>query len=274
MTESTGKLTWGRKISADEIRSGAAVTVIDEAIARKAFGSTTFDNGKAPVIFINKVALQVVGLAEAQEWQGNLCWMPALTLQTHFGAPRRFSTIRVYPQADLDPKSLHKAVVSMMEIRHGKKDFRIYPSTDSNIADFNQFMTVLTLALAGIGAISMLVGGIGVMNIMLVSVSERTREIGIRMAVGATERDIGRQFLLESVVLCGLAGAIATLLTYGVVKIAAAIVATKTDMLVIHMSGDVVLEALVAAMVVGLVFGYLPARQAARLNPVEALARP
>ena len=124
----------------------------------------------------------------------------------------------------------------------------------------------MAFLLGAIGAISLLVGGIGVMNIMLVSVTERTREIGIRMAVGARKSDILFQFIIESLLLCGLAGAIGLGLGWGCCQIL-----NLFDAVNLELSPKVALLSFSSAMVVGLVFGVMPARRAANLKPVEAL---
>jgi putative ABC transport system permease protein len=125
---------------------------------------------------------------------------------------------------------------------------------------------VMTFLLAGIASISLLVGGIGIMNIMLVSVTERTREIGVRMAVGATEQDVQAQFLSEALVLSSLGG---------IAGIALGMVASAIISNVLHWTTVVSILSIVVAVVfsagVGIVFGYYPARRAARLDPIEAL---
>ena len=125
---------------------------------------------------------------------------------------------------------------------------------------------VLTLLLAAVASVSLVVGGIGIMNIMLVSVTERTREIGLRMAVGARTRDILGQFLVEAVTLSLIGGLIGTLLSVG-----GAIAIGRFAGWPVLLSTDAVLLAVVFAFVIGVFFGFYPARKAARLNPVEAL---
>jgi len=161
---------------------------------------------------------------------------------------------------------VQKAVTILLTERHsGKADFQI-----RNMADVIETATVaqdtMTMLLGSVAAISLIVGGIGVMNIMLVSVAERTREIGIRMATGARQRDILQQFLLEAVVVSGIGGVIGVL---GGVAVGLAIRAfgTATAFTLAPM-----LLAFGCAAATGLIFGYFPARKAARLDPVVALA--
>jgi macrolide transport system ATP-binding/permease protein len=127
----------------------------------------------------------------------------------------------------------------------------------------------LTLLLSLIAVISLVVGGIGVMNIMLVSVTERTREIGIRMAVGARQSDVLQQFLTEAVLVCLVGGLIGVLLSYGISFLFSLFV-TQWQMI---FSMGAVVSAFLCASLIGVLFGYLPARNAARLDPIEALAR-
>jgi putative ABC transport system permease protein len=137
----------------------------------------------------------------------------------------------------------------------------------ADIADLqDQSSAVFTYLLASIASVSLLVGGIGIMNIMLVSVTERTREIGIRMAIGATEEDVQRQFLIEAMVLSMLGGMIGIMLGVG-----SSFVITNVLGWAVLISPWAILAAAVFSMAVGIFFGYYPARKAARLDPIEAL---
>jgi macrolide transport system ATP-binding/permease protein len=161
------------------------------------------------------------------------------------------------------------AITRIMTLRHGgKKDFQI-----QNIANVRETIqkTTRTLALliGSIAGIALLVGGIGVMNIMLVSVTERTREIGVRMAVGARQGDILQQFLIEAVLVCLLGGALGVLFVFGI-SLVVSLLTTQIQMIV---SLNAVLAAFLVSTAIGVGFGFLPARNAARLDPVDALAR-
>ena len=166
--------------------------------------------------------------------------------------------------------SAQQQITSLLRDRH-----RIRPGQDDdftvrNLADIAQLADqqaqVMTLLLASIAGVSLIVGGIGIMNIMLVSVTERTREIGIRIAIGATEQDVLRQFLSESVVLSIMGGAVGIILGIG-----SSLLITKLLRWAISISPTAILAAVVFSMGVGVFFGYYPARKAARLNPIEAL---
>jgi putative ABC transport system permease protein len=150
-------------------------------------------------------------------------------------------------------------------IRSGDDDFLI--RTQSDIADLqNQTQSTMTMLLGGIASVSLLVGGIGIMNIMLVSVTERTREIGVRMAVGATENDVQRQFLVEAVTLSMIGGAIG--IVFGMIGSALIAKVLSWPTLI---SGKAIIAAAIFSALVGIFFGYYPAHKAARLDPIEAL---
>ena len=138
---------------------------------------------------------------------------------------------------------------------------------DSIVKTVERTGQALTLFLSAVAVISLLVGGIGVMNIMLVSVTERTREIGIRMAVGARQRDVLLQFLTEAVLVCMVGGALGTLLAY-LIGLVLALLMPQWRMV---FSASAVAGAFVCSSLIGVVFGYMPARNAARLQPIEAL---
>jgi macrolide transport system ATP-binding/permease protein len=152
-----------------------------------------------------------------------------------------------------------------MVSRHGKEDFRIFNSAEL-LDTVSETTGMLTMLLGAIAAISLLVGGIGVMNIMLVSVTERTREIGIRMATGARQKDILTQFLSEAIVVSCLGGIIGLTLGVGIGLLA------KNFGVPIAFTSGPMLMAFGSATATGLVFGFAPARKAARLDPVVALA--
>jgi macrolide transport system ATP-binding/permease protein len=166
------------------------------------------------------------------------------------------------------PAAWGSAVTRLLAQRHGTKDFFIL-NTDDIRWTITSATDTLTLLIAAIAVISLVVGGIGVMNIMLVSVSERIGEIGVRVAVGARQGDILQQFLIEAVLVCLIGGVlgIAAALAFG-----AGFAALETSFSLIYSPASIV-AAVVCATVIGVVFGYLPARNAARLDPVVALSR-
>jgi macrolide transport system ATP-binding/permease protein len=160
------------------------------------------------------------------------------------------------------------AIGRLLERRHGRRDF--YMSNNAQIrTSIEQTTRILTLMISSIAAISLVVGGIGVMNIMLVSVTERTREIGVRMAVGARRSDILQQFLIEAVLVCLLGG----VLGISVALALGAVLALADIGFSLVFSSTSILAAFACSSLIGIGFGFLPARRAAQLDPVEALVR-
>jgi len=178
----------------------------------------------------------------------------------------RSITVRV--KDDTNSEVAQEGVTQLLTKRHGTQDFTIL-NTDEIRQTITATTTTLTILISVIAVISLIVGGIGVMNIMLVSVTERTSEIGVRMAVGARTRDIMQQFLIEAVLVCLLGGilGIAAALSFGVI-----FKMFSTDFTLIY-SLTSIIAAFLCSTLIGVVFGYLPARNAARLDPVTALAR-
>jgi macrolide transport system ATP-binding/permease protein len=197
----------------------------------------------------------------------NSVWLPYTTAGARIFGQRFFNdfVVRVKPSADMNlvQSDLH----AIMMKRHGKEDFNIR-NMATTIETANQTQNTLTYLLAAIAVISLVVGGIGVMNIMLVSVTERTREIGIRMAIGARGFDVLFQFLTEAVMVCFIGGLVGIVVGLGGGLATSAIAGWR----VIFTITPVVI-ACACAIVTGIVFGYLPARKAAHLDPIEALAR-
>ena len=157
---------------------------------------------------------------------------------------------------------------ALLTERHGKKDFFLMNS-DTIRSSITSTTQTLTMLISSIAIISLIVGGIGVMNIMLVSVTERTREIGVRMAVGARRADIVAQFLTEAVLVCLLGGLLGVALALGAGALLAQL---QVDLRLVYSTPTIVL-AFLSSTLIGIVFGFLPARSAARLDPVDALSR-
>ena len=162
-----------------------------------------------------------------------------------------------------------RQLTRFLTVKHrGKQDFFTI-NTDSIRKTIESTTGTMTLLISGIALISLVVGGIGVMNIMLVSVTERTREIGIRMAIGARQRNVLAQFLIEAVLICILGGILGVLLSYAIGVLFSMI----TSMFAMSYSGASIMLALACSSLIGVVFGFVPARNASRLNPVDALSR-
>ena len=253
--------------TADE-QDYAPVTVLGETVADALFGE------RDPVgeyILVNNLLFQVLGVMRplgATPWgrdQDDVIIVPfttgslRITGQQHL----RTATIAVVDPARID--ETQAAVEDLLRARHGVEDFRIR-NMASVIETASETQRTMTVLLGIVGVISLVVGGIGVMNIMLVSVTERTREIGIRMATGARTRNIMQQFLIEALVVTALGGFIGVCAGLGITAI---ISAFETP--VVYSLFPVIL-AFGCAFSIGLIFGFLPARKAARLDPVAALA--
>ncbi|NLY41286.1 MAG: FtsX-like permease family protein, partial [Desulfovibrionales bacterium] len=181
---------------------------------------------------------------------------------------KNISSITVKVHDHVVPALADNAISALLSSRHGKTDF-FTMSTDSIKQTVESATNTMTLLVAGIALISLVVGGIGVMNIMLVSVTERTREIGVRMAVGARQTNILEQFLIEATLLCttgGLLGIILALL------IGVAVRALTTDFNLTY-SAETMVLAMACSSAIGIAFGFIPARNAAKLTPIDALSR-
>ena len=266
------KLATGRFFDASAVRDRALEAVIDENTRKTLFAAAGTDPlGK--VILAGDVPVRVVGVTQAQQTgfggsQNLSLYLPYTAVQTRFlGSPTlRSITVRVRDDAAMD--LAEQALTRFLLKRHGTKDFFIL-----NTDDIRQTITAttqtMTLLISAIAVISLLVGGIGVMNIMLVSVSERVGEIGVRMAVGARRSDILQQFLIEAVLVCltgGIAG-VALALCVGVV-----FTLMGSPFAPVYSLASIV-AAVLCSSLIGIAFGYLPARSAARLDPVVALSR-
>jgi macrolide transport system ATP-binding/permease protein len=259
----------GQFFNTDDMKQYAAVVVLGRTVAR-----TLFPDGASPVgkyILMRSVPFVVIGVMTEKgaspngSDQDDVVFVPISTgLVRLFGKNYLSSiTIKVNDAADID--ATQARVETLLKARHNAEDFSV-----RNMASFLQAametQDTFTLLLGTVAAISLLVGGIGVMNIMLVSVVERTREIGIRMATGARMRDIMLQFNIEAAVVCAAGGLLGIL-----VGVIAGLVLRYSGMTVVFSVMPAAL-AFACASATGLIFGYLPARQAAQLDPVVALA--
>jgi putative ABC transport system permease protein len=267
------RLAQGRWFLDAEARSGAAVCIIGDTVRRELLGS---QDALSATIRLKSVACTVIGLLESKgknmfgQDRDDTIVIPLRTLQRRLAGNDDVRQIQVsVAQSERTDKAQADIGRLMRERRHlGPTDDDDFTVMDmKEIANTLSGTTrVLTLLLASVAAVSLLVGGIGIMNIMLVSVTERTREVGIRLAIGALESEVLTQFLVEAVmlsVLGGLAGIVAALATSAVIA--------RAMGLPFHIDLQIVLLAFVFSATVGVVFGFFPARRAARLNPIDAL---
>jgi putative ABC transport system permease protein len=269
----------GEFIAQEHVNGRSRVAVIGDTVAEELFDEDEYPIGQT--IKLNDVPFKVIGVLEEKGGGGfgdedNVVMIPISTAQTRLfdaGSVRGDLIISViFIQVGTQDKmdAVADRITEVLRERHrisfrDDDDFTVVNQADL-IQVFGQFTAVFTTVLGAIAGISLLVGGIGIMNIMLVSVTERTREIGIRKAVGAKRRDILLQFLIEAMVLSMLGGFVGILLGYGASMALAGLVDLQT---VVTMGAILLATSFSAA--VGLFFGIYPATRAARLNPIDAL---
>ena len=257
--------------SAEHVKRYAQVVVLGQTVVTNLFPSNTNPLGK--YVLIGNAPFLVIGVLSRKgstprgDDLDNSVWLPYTTAGARIFGQRFFKHIivRVNPGADMT--EVEAGLHSVLMHRHRKEDFNIRNMADT-IATANETQNTLTYLLAAIAVISLVVGGIGVMNIMLVSVTERTREIGIRMAIGARSFDVMFQFLTEAVMVCFIGGLAGVLAGLGGGLAASALAGWRVIFTI-----SPILIAFGSAFLTGMIFGYLPARKAAQLDPIEALAR-
>jgi len=266
------KLSEGRLFDASSVSEVAQEAVIDANAKTAMFP----DEGMSPVgqvLLVGKVPIRIVGVVQARQGgfgssQNPSLYIPYTTAQARFLGSTSLRSITVRVDDNVATSLAEQAVTQFLMQRHGTKDFFILNTDDirQTITSTNQTMTLL---IAAIAVISLIVGGIGVMNIMLVSVSERVSEIGVRLAVGARQGDVLQQFLIEAVLVCLIGGILGVAAALG---LGAAFSAFSTSFSFVYSTGSI-LAAFLCSSLIGIVFGYLPAHNASRLDPVAALAR-
>jgi putative ABC transport system permease protein len=273
-------LSEGTFITDAQVNGRLSVAVIGADTAKTLFSRAT--NLVGQVIRINGQQFHIVGVLKAKGGSSSsstddIVLIPITTAQTrlmHRFTSGSVDTIQVQATSANSVNDAVNQVTQILSLRHGTKvgvnDFTV--RTQADILSTAQSITgVLTMFLGGIAGISLLVGGIGIMNIMLVSVTERTKEIGLRKALGARRRDILLQFLTESILLGLVGGLLGVLLAWGITSAVEVIAAANSSAITAQIGVDSVLLATIFSMAVGLAFGLYPANRAARLMPVEAL---
>jgi len=266
-------LATGRVFTEAEVRSGRPACIIGQTIRTTLFGS---QNPLGADIRVRDVPCEVVGILSAKgqstfgQDQDDLVVMPIRAVQRRLTGNTNVGTIWIAAERPEDVAKIKTGLTDLMRERR-----RLSPGTPddfqaNDMAQITQIMQtttgILTIFLAAVAAVSLIVGGIGIMNIMLVSVTERTREIGIRLAIGARERDVLTQFLVEAVMMSALGGFVGI-----VVGLGASAIGTHYLKIPFVPSAGIVLIAFIFSAGIGVAFGYFPARRAARLDPIEAL---
>ncbi len=238
---------------------------------------TFFADGANPVgqvLLLGSVPSRIIGVIDAQQgFMGNSdslnVYLPYSTVMSRMLGQSNVRSIIVRIKDEYPSSAAENAILTLLEQRHGAQDV-FTQNSDSIRETIQQTTATMTLLISAIAVISLVVGGIGVMNIMLVSVTERTQEIGVRMAVGARQSDILQQFLIEAILVCLLGGVLGVLLSLGIGQIIGHFAKGIIEM---SYSTTSIVAAFVCSSLIGIVFGFLPARNAAQLDPVAALAR-
>ncbi len=266
-------LASGRNFSDSELRAGASVCIIGNTVRRELFSS---EDPVGATMRLGKLSCNVIGLLEAKGQSGfgqdqdDIVVIPLRTLQRRISGNADVNSILVSARDGVSTEKMQKDIENLLRER---RKIRSGASDNFNVRDlkevasaFTSSTRVLTALLGAVAAVSLVVGGVGIMNIMLVSVTERTREIGTRLAVGAMARDVLLQFLVEAVVLAALGGIIGIIL-----GLTAGALATNAFNVPFVLNPSIVILSFTFSAAVGIVFGYFPARRAAQLDPIEAL---
>ncbi len=263
----------GRPFTESEQRSGAAVCIVGETVVKKLFGG---QDALGEKIRLEKISCDIIGVLQGKGQssmgsdQDDVIILPLSAFQRRISGNQDVNMIQISVADGVSTEKVQKDVEQLLRVRR-----HISPSDDDNfnVMDMKEIAKMLTgttqmmtALLSAVAAVSLLVGGIGIMNIMLVSVTERTREIGIRLAIGAFEREVLLQFLVEAVVLSSFGGLIGIVLALIVSVWLAGLLGVP-----FVLNAGIVLVAFLFSAAVGVIFGYFPALKAARLDPIEAL---
>ena len=265
------KLESGRLFDESDVKEDAQVVVIDQNTKNKLFGEDTDPLGKT--ILFRKRPLTVIGVMQKEENSfGNadvlMLWSPYTTVMHQITGESHTNSITVKIKDDANTQVAEKGLTELLKTRHGTEDF--FMNNSDSIKQMVETTTgTMKLLISSIALISLVVGGIGVMNIMLVSVTERTKEIGVRMAIGARRNNILQQFLIEAVLICIIGGLVGVGLSTAISLVFNHFV-TEFPM---EISIGSVIGAVVCSTAIGVAFGFMPANKASKLNPIDALSK-
>jgi putative ABC transport system permease protein len=266
-------LASGRQFHESELRSGKAVCILGSTVRREILGN---QDALGANVRIEHLSCEVIGVLESKGQssfgmdQDDLLLMPLRTFQRRIAGDRDVNSISISVE---DERLMVKVQGDIEQLLRERRNIKTGDEDDFFVGNMEQIIAamtgttrVLTALLGAVAAVSLLVGGIGIMNIMLVSVTERTREIGIRLSIGAMAREVLTQFLVEALVLSSFGGLLG--ITVGVLSSAAAAPLLGVPFV---LEPGIILLSFAFSAAVGIVFGYFPARQAAHLDPIEAL---
>ena len=265
------KLESGRLFDETDVKEDAQVVVIDQNTKEKLFGADVNPLGKT--VLFNKRPLTVIGVMKKEENSfGNadvlMLWSPYTTVMHQITGESHTNSITVKIKDDANTQVAEKGLTELLKTRHGTEDF--FMNNSDSIKQMVETTTgTMKLLISSIALISLVVGGIGVMNIMLVSVTERTKEIGVRMAIGARRNNILQQFLIEAVLICIIGGLVGVGLSTAISLVFNQFV-TEFPM---EISIGSVIGAVVCSTAIGVAFGFMPANKASKLNPIDALSK-
>ena len=265
------KLESGRLFDEADVKEDAQVVVIDQNTKNKLFGEDADPLGKT--ILFRKRPLTVIGVMQKEENSfGNadvlMLWSPYTTVMHQITGESHTNSITVKIKDDANTQVAEKGLTDLLKTRHGTEDF--FMNNSDSIKQMVETTTgTMKLLISSIALISLVVGGIGVMNIMLVSVTERTKEIGVRMAIGARRNNILQQFLIEAVLICIIGGLVGVGLSTAISLVFNHFV-TEFPM---EISIGSVIGAVVCSTAIGVAFGFMPANKASKLNPIDALSK-
>ena len=267
------KLALGQGFDEQSILRRTQDIIIDDNANKTFFPDNANPIGE--VLLIGSVPGRVIGVLEPNDGSfrrsvdSPTLYMPYTTMMSRLIGSAYIESFVALIDNNISSAAAESAIAELMTSRHGTDDFRIRNS-DSIRQTIESTTAAMTLLISSIAIISLIVGGIGVMNIMLVSVTERTNEIGVRMAVGARQSDIMQQFLIEAVLVCILGGLLGIGMAFAIGEL---INRVGGDSFKVIYSSTSIIAAFVCSTLIGVVFGFLPARNAAKLDPVEALSR-